>query len=263
MRALLLASLLLIALPDASVVQEWMKHAFYPALLGVLVIASLGLPIPEDIPLIAAGVLLRTNPEVATWTGTLAVALLGIMSGDLVLYSLGRRWGRDVVSHRSVNWLITPRLFERAVASFQQRGMWYCFFGRFFMGIRAVMCITAGATRFPYWKFFIADFCGALLSVPLFVILGYVFADMLPTLRQYMANAEWVLLVAAVVLIGGYIWFEVRKHRRMRAESERLARENGALPGAQPPPERPAGPPRTERPASTPRIPTHSAPVKS
>jgi membrane protein DedA with SNARE-associated domain len=260
MRALLLASLI-VALPNASSVEAWMAQAFYPVLLGILVVASLGLPIPEDIPLIAAGVLLKTTPGVATWPGTVGVALLGIMSGDLVLYTLGRRWGRDVITHRSVNWLITPRLFEKAVDSFQRRGMWYCFFGRFFMGIRAVMCITAGATRYPYWKFFIADFCGALLSVPLFIGLGYAFADMLPTLRGYMANVEWVLLGLLGVGIALYVYFEIRKHRRMRAESERVAREQALV--APPPEKHPNPAPRAEPAKPGPGLPPRSAPAKS
>ena len=48
-------------------VQGWMAHAFYPVLLLVLVAASLGVPIPEDVPLIAAGVILSQQPEAATW----------------------------------------------------------------------------------------------------------------------------------------------------------------------------------------------------
>lgn len=204
-------------------VEAWLQTAFYPALLGILVIASLGVPIPEDFPLIAAGFIMRTNPETASWFGTIGVALVGIMTGDTVLYGLGRRWGRGVIGHRSVNWLITPTLYERAAASFQKRGVWYCFFGRFFMGIRAVMCMTAGATHFPFWKFWLADFAGALLSVPFFVAVGYIFAGLVPieALGKHVAEIQgWVIgvILAAVAI---YVAFEVRKHRRMRRESER------------------------------------------
>src|SRR5512135_3087292 len=95
---------LLSAVGDVARVQDWMSQAFYPAMLVILVAASLGVPIPEDIPLLAAGVLLHEQPDIASWRGTIFVALVGIMSGDLVLYLLGRRWGADVVNHRSVRW---------------------------------------------------------------------------------------------------------------------------------------------------------------
>ena len=200
-----------------SLVEQW----FYPALLGTLVIASLGLPIPEDIPLIAAGVVLKLQPQSASWAGALLTALAGIMSGDLVLYMMGRRWGRDVVNHRSVNWIITPERYQYAMNSFRKRGVWFVFFGRFVMGIRAVMCLTAGATHFPYWRFFLADLAGAVLSIPLFVVLGYLFADTLAILFKRLAEIQGA--VAAVVVIGGglFVWYEYRKFsaisRKMRA----------------------------------------------
>lgn len=200
-------------------IEAWMGQAFYPTLLLVLIVASLGIPIPEDVPLIAAGVLLKTHPDVGTWAGTLFIAMLGIMSGDLVLYYAGKKWGSDVVTHRFVRWLITPRRFRKTSASFRRYGMWYCFFGRFIMGVRSVMCITAGATRFPYWKFFIADCCGALLSVPFFVWLGYVCADMIPTLEAYLTGVKGALFLAVLlVVIGLVVTYRVRSYRRGRAE---------------------------------------------
>ena len=213
MRTLAVACLLF-AIADASSVQDLMQHAFYPVLLSILILASLGLPIPEDIPLITAGVLLKTHPDIASWHGTLIVALVGIMLGDLVLYSLGRMWGPEVVRHRVVRWLITPQRYEKAAGRFCQYGTWFCFFGRFLVGVRAAMCLTAGATRFPYWRFFLADFAGALLSVPLFVCLGYWFAGMIPTLQVYLVEVQGILLLAgllavvAVVLVYRYraVW---------------------------------------------------------
>lgn len=224
---LILASLVLLAGSELDSIQAVLEHAFYPGLLFILVIASLGIPIPEDLPLIAAGVILRTHPGVASWPATLAVALVGIMSGDLILYQLGRRWGLDVVNHRSVRWMITPRRFAQVSEQFQRRGAWFCFFGRFVVGVRAVMCLTAGATRFPYWRFFLADFAGALLSIPLFVGLGYVFASMIPTLRAYLGGAQLGLLGAAVVGLLVVLML-YRSRRRRRHAALRAARRNRA-----------------------------------
>jgi len=218
MKLLPLAVLGLAAAGGMDHVELWMQQAFYPALLGILIIASLGIPIPEDIPLIAAGVLLRTNPGIASPYITVLVALVGIMSGDLVLYTVGRWWGPNVVNHRSVRWMITPARFESISSRFHQYGAWFCFFGRFFMGIRAAMCMTAGATRFPYWRFFIADCAGALLSIPLFVVLGYAFAGMIPTLRVYLGGIQAamliVVIIAAVVVL---VVYKIRKAGRQRA----------------------------------------------
>jgi membrane protein DedA with SNARE-associated domain len=232
MRFMLLATLLLAA-NELGHVEAWMQQAFYPALLAILLIASLGIPIPEDVPLIAAGVLLRTHPGIASWPGTFVVALVGIMIGDLVLYTLGRRWGPGVMNHRSVRWVVTPDHFARITRRFQVHGTLFCFFGRFLMGVRAAMCVAAGATGFPYWRFFLADFAGALLSVPLFVILGYWFAGMIPTLRAYVGGVQAViLLLAAAACIVVYVVYRKRKRRHATERSGWASSSAGHGPSA-------------------------------
>lgn len=211
---------LILLFPD---VQGWMQNAFYPVLLFVLIAASLGVPIPEDVPLLAAGVILSHQPEAASWSGTLAVSLLGIMSGDVILYTLGGIWGPDVYRHRWVNRLITPARLHQMTAKFNRYGIWMCFFGRFFMGIRAAMCITAGVTRLPFWKFLLADLAGALLSIPLLVWLGYWFAGMIPTVKAYVHLVQWILLALALVALAGFIIY-----RRVRPTLNGVAANGNA-----------------------------------
>jgi membrane protein DedA with SNARE-associated domain len=194
-------------------VQTGMEHAFYPVLFLVLMAASLGVPIPEDVPLIAAGVILSHHAGTPTWTGTLSTALFGIMCGDVVLYTLGSRWGPEACQHRWVSWLITPVRLEKMRAKFNRYGMWMCFFGRFFMGARAAMCITAGVTRFPLWRFVLADLAGAVISIPLLVWLGYWFANVVPTLEAYVHLVLWGMLALAVVILAGFVAYRRFKPR--------------------------------------------------
>ncbi|MGE0479280.1 MAG: DedA family protein [Phycisphaerae bacterium] len=213
---------------DYEVLFRWMASATYPVLLGILIIASLGLPIPEDFPLIAAGMVLKLYPGEASWPGVLLVALCGIMSGDIILYSLGRRWGNDVINHKLVAWLLPPERFAVMKEKFHDHGTWMCFFGRFFMGIRAAMCLTAGATHFPFWRFLAADMAGATLSIPLFVVLGYAFATSLPTLQVYLRDVQVLALLAVAFAIGiVYLVYRVRRRRRKLAAAQ-LATQDAA-----------------------------------
>jgi len=209
MRLLIAATFLL-----AWDVQGGMQHAFYPVLLLALVAGSLGVPIPEDVPLLAAGVILSQQPEIASWTGTLSIALLGIMCGDVVLFVLGKRWGPEVCQHRWVSWVITPHRLDKMTEKFNRYGMWMCFFGRFFMGVRAAMCITAGVTRLPFWRFLLADAAGAVISIPVLVGLGYWFASLIPTLKAYVHLVQWGLLGITVIVLAGFVAYRRRYRPR-------------------------------------------------
>jgi hypothetical protein len=102
---------------------------------------------------------------------------------------------------------------------FHSYGVWACFFGRFMVGVRAIMCLTAGVTRFPFWKFFLADFCGALLSVPFFIGLGYFCAHMLDSLKSYIAEVQSIVAGLIAIVIAGVVWYEYRRLKKMREEN--------------------------------------------
>lgn len=240
-------------------VQEWMQTAFYPVLLLVLLAASLGVPIPEDVPLIAAGVLLRTHPGIASWPETLFVALVGVLTGDIVLYNLGRRWGPGAVNHRSVRWIITPDRFTRFSRRFRVHGTWFCFFGRFVVGVRAAMCVTAGATRFAFWRFILADVAGAVLSVPLFLLLGYWFAGVIPSLQTALGGVQLAILasVLATLVILGLIYRTRRRRREPRRAATNASLAAGYIPAPTPRDASPVIPPVT--PAPKPREPARPA----
>ncbi len=221
MRCCVLATLLL-TINQVDEIQYWMEQAYYPVLFVLFLVASLGIPLPEDVPLIAAGVLLHSDRPPGSWPGTLVVSMVGIMSGDLILYALGRRWGADVLNHRSVRWLVTPRRFARMTAQFQRHGTWMCFAGRFILGVRAAMCVTAGALRFPYWRFLLADFAGAVVSIPLFLLLGYWFADMVPTLLANLKRVDAAVTAgAAIAVMTLVVVYLIRRRRRARRIAER------------------------------------------
>lgn len=205
-----------------SQIHGWLEQAFYPALFIIFVIASLGVPIPEDVPLLMAGVILRTSPEIASWPLTILVSMVGIMSGDLILYTLGRTWGDDVFAHRSVRWLITPVHLRLMKKRFRRHGTWMVFFGRFVVGVRAMMCLSAGVTRFPYWRFFLADFCGAIITTPGFIGLGYVFAYAFPTLQRVLGDLQVAALILAILVVGALVWYHLhRKSKRALIRAQR------------------------------------------
>jgi len=70
--------------------QGVVEHS-YLGIFAVLLLGSLGVPIPEEMAIIAAAVL--SHAGFVRWWLALPVCLLGVLSGDVVLYWVGRHWG--------------------------------------------------------------------------------------------------------------------------------------------------------------------------
>lgn len=71
----------------------------YGAILGILLACGLGVPVPEDIILIAAGIL--AGLENISLTGALIAGFCGVLAGDIILFFLGRKFGKRVLSSLS------------------------------------------------------------------------------------------------------------------------------------------------------------------
>src|SRR5947208_14005794 len=81
-----------------ATVQRWVSERGFTG--GVIITflllfaCGLGLPLPEDIPLIIAGAVLCTDPH--SWAITAIAAWCGIIGGDCILYFMGRPCGSAV-----------------------------------------------------------------------------------------------------------------------------------------------------------------------
>jgi membrane protein DedA with SNARE-associated domain len=206
-------------------------------LFGLLFGCGLGLPLPEDIPLLAAGLMVflhRFNLPL-----TAVCAWCGIIGGDCVLYHLGRRFGLEVTKVPVIGSHLTLSRILWVEERFKRWGIWVVAVGRLFAGVRGAMVVCAGAIRFPFWKFLIADGLAAIVSGGTFLALGYYFGTRMDVLREHVQQGKkWALLalLAAAAGIGVWIWL----HNRLAGR-----KPPSPPPAPASPPLAPASPPDT------------------
>ena len=70
----------------------------YLAIIAVLVLTGMGLPIPEEVPVITAGVLSSTGQLDPTLA--FIACLIGAIAGDCVMYWIGFHFGRSFLRER-------------------------------------------------------------------------------------------------------------------------------------------------------------------
>src|SRR5262245_50783077 len=168
-----------------------------------LVLAGLGVPIPEDLILLTGGVLAHQRVTHLGWT--IAVLYVGVLTGDLILYSFGRRFGDAVLSHPHVLRLVSPARREKIERYFARYGNRTVFLVRHLAVLRAPAYLIAGAMKVPGWKFLLWDGLAALFSVPLMVSLGYFFADHIEGLRHNLGRIEHWRAVLAIRAVSCYL----------------------------------------------------------
>lgn len=170
-------------------------------LFAALVLAGLGAPIPEDLVLITAGVL--AHQGVLDLERVIPILYVGVLTGDIIVYSFGRRFGHLVLRHPWVLRFLTPARQERIARYFARYGNRTVFLVRHLTVLRAPTHLIAGAMKMPGWQFLLWDGLAALVSVPLMVGMGYFFADSVVVLQHNIRRIEyWVGAIVVLVFIG-------------------------------------------------------------
>jgi membrane protein DedA with SNARE-associated domain len=190
--------------------QGFVEHFTYLGILALLLLGSLGVPIPEEMPIVAAVVLSREG--IVVWGLALPLCLLGVLAGDLLLYWVGRHWGDSVLNWRAVRWVLTPERERWLQAAYRRHAFKTIVTARHVTGLRAAAFLTAGNAHVPFWKFVVADAGAALVSVPLLFGLAYFFTDQIEAVVADVHRMErWLglaglLVVALVIAVVVWRW---------------------------------------------------------
>jgi membrane protein DedA with SNARE-associated domain len=196
----------------------------YVIVFGILVACGLGFPLPEDIPLVASGYLVWDGTM--SWGLALLVTLTGVGIGDSILFFIGRRLGMRILEpapNRRV--LFPPHRVRRTRAYFRKYGEKIVFFARFVAGFRAVAFFMSGAMRMPYSRFILLDMLAALISVPIWLGLGYAsghyfgseISEILLKLKSVKNGMTFMTLTIVVLILVKL----ALKYRKAKAEAIR------------------------------------------
>ncbi|MGL6071717.1 DedA family protein [Craterilacuibacter sp.] len=186
----------------------------YLAVFLVLLLCGFGLPIPEDVTLVAGGIISGLGyTNVHTM---FAVGMVGVLIGDGIMFTMGRVFGDRVLQFRPIARILTKERFEAVQEKFSKYGNWVLFVARFLPGLRSPIFLTAGMSRrISYWRFLLLDGLAALISVPVWVYLGHFGASNIDQLMVWVHRGQYGILavLALLALVLGGLWYR-RKRRK-------------------------------------------------
>ena len=194
-----------------GLVSAYIEHFTYAGLFCVLLLCGLGLPLPEDVALLAGGFLVHRG--VTQLPMTLAVSFLGVIAGDNSLYYMGRRFGTGLVSYVQIGRPSSQVQIDRLKNFMQRHGPRTIFYARFLAGARALIYLTAGSLGVSPGRFVFYDLLGALISVPIVVSLGYLFGPQIENFFRYLGGFEhlvWIVALGTLLVYASRTQFFAR-----------------------------------------------------
>jgi membrane protein DedA with SNARE-associated domain len=195
-----------------------------------LILTGCGLPLPEEVAIIAAGVAAAAPNGLNPW-GALAACLVGAVAGDSAMYLIGRRFGKGILERHPL-WarVINPDREKQIELLLTKHGAKMLLLARFLVGLRSPFYFAAGVLKANYLRFLITDIVCALLVVTLFFGLTYFYG------KQIWAgihHAEVAITVAVVFALAiGIVVFLIHRRGNAMLERERTAGEEASV-GAQ------------------------------
>jgi membrane protein DedA with SNARE-associated domain len=191
-------------------VDALLEHFGYLAVVALLVAGGLGLPLPEEVVQLAAGVLAHQG-VLQLWKVMLA-AWIGVLAGDSLVYALGRRHGERVLSSPLARRVLGAERRARLRDHFDRHAFLTVLAARHLGGVRAAAFALAGVHQVPYRTVALADALSALVSVPVAVGLGYLFSRHVLQVERDMRVVQGAVL-AVVVLTAALAWRRARRGR--------------------------------------------------
>ena len=177
-----------------------------PQLLGLFLLllgGGLGLPIPEDLTLLGAGVL--ANRHILRLRDVIAVGFGGVVAADWIIYLAGRRYGPSIVAHPWLARLFGASRMDAVRHAVERHGARAVFFARFMFGFRMATFLAAGTFGVSAPRFAVAEAAGAAIFVPAMTTLGFLFSDRALRAAHNVSRVQHWLVLLGLLGLTGYL----------------------------------------------------------
>jgi undecaprenyl-diphosphatase len=179
----------------------------YPALGGLVAAESMGVPVPGETALIAAGILAhdgRLQIELV-----ILIAAVAAITGDNLGYLIGRKGGRILLEKDGPLLKHRKAVLEKGEPFFARHGAKAVFLGRWVAGLRIAAAWLAGINRMHWLTFFFWNALGGIAWATSVGLAAY----FLGHIAEKIVKDAGLIGIAVVILgvIGFFIW---RRRRR-------------------------------------------------
>ncbi len=210
-------------------IEGWLASYGYIVVFALVMLESLGLPVPGETALIAAALYAGSTHNLDIGT-VIAVAALAAIVGDNIGFAIGRYGGARVLVRYGPKVRLHEGRLRIGIWLFRHHGGKVVFWGRFVSVLRTYAAFLAGANRMPWPRFLFFNAAGGILWATAFGLGYYLFGDVLERLSTTIDIGLGVL--GALTIAGFVVWLRRREAvLQAKADAEILGPVAEALGG--------------------------------
>ncbi len=198
------------------------QYAYEPSIVYLAVFAAMlasgfGVPIPEELTVVSVGILayMGAHPEqfpppylgapVVDGFKAAVVTLLAVLFADCVIFTLGRVFGRKILTMPRFQRVFTEERLNKINGWVKKYGMYAVFIFRFPAGLRFPAHIMLGMSHIRFWQFILVDGIAATISIPTQILLIYNFGEsILYWLHEFKILIISIIGLVIVFLLGKF-----------------------------------------------------------
>lgn len=188
---------------SANGIAEWLATWGYWGLFVSVFIGNLGIPMPEETVLLAAGFL--AGRDILDLKTLYLVGIVSAVTGDCTGYLFGRTGGARLLARLGKTFPFMRPGQERLELFFKTHGSKAVFMARFITGARFMAGPMAGAAGMGFWRFLGWNLLGAIIWCSLVITIGYLVGDELEWVAKEAHRAfHWIGV--AILLLLAAVW---------------------------------------------------------
>ena len=207
-------------LVSTHTIEGWLSSYGYIVVFVLVMLESLGLPVPGETALIAAALYAGSTGKLEIETVIIVAAAAAII-GDNIGFAIGRYGGAKVLVRYGHKVRLHDGRLRIGIWLFRHHGGKVVFWGRFVAVLRTYAAFLAGANRMSWPRFLFFNTTGGILWAIVFGLGYYLFGDVLERLRTTIDIGLAALGILAVA--GSVVWMRKREASlQARADAEIL-----------------------------------------
>ena len=172
----------------------------YPAVFALMTLESALVPIPSEVVMPFAGLLVARG-RMDFWA-SVASGVMGNLAGSLTAYWLGRSWGREAVLR--LPW-ITEGHLNSAEEFFRRRGRSAVLVGRVTPAVRTFISLPAGMAGMDPAEFSVLTAVGSVPWNAALVWAGVVLEENWTVVREFLEPLALIAVLVAAILLWRWL----------------------------------------------------------